>query len=181
MTKKDDLEQMVVLIDNREQRPFLFPDCLVQQVALKTGDYSIRGFEESICVERKAAEEIYVNFGVQRERFMKECERMSTFERKCIIIENNLDRLMDPPDYTRKKYKMKLKRSHIVGAIGKIVIEYGIPIIFASGRREANELCFQFLKQYYKCKREGRKIPESSEIQAIENDGLNAVIDKQKT
>ena len=160
-----------IVIDTREQRPYIFKGHPIVQDNLKVGDYSIRGFENQIAIERKQAEEIYGNFGHGRERFMKECELLSTYERACIIIENDLSRLISPPEYTKRMYKMKLKKSHIVGALAKLIGEYGIPVIFASGRREANELTYAILKQYYKCKREGRKIEVSTQWQFQEPTG----------
>ena len=150
-----------IIIDTREQRPYIFKGHPILQQALPAGDYSIHGFETSIAIERKQAEEPYLNFGIHRERFMKECEKLSGYERCAIIIENDYERLVNPPDFTYRKYKMKLKRSHIIGALAKLIGEYGIPVIFASGRREGNELTYAILKQFYKCKREGREIAQS--------------------
>ena len=171
ISMKNNNSNFIICVDSREQRPYLFPDHLVQQTALPAGDYSIKGFETQIAIERKQANEIYTNFGVARERFMRECEKLAGYERKAIIIENSLDRLSDPPEYTRAMTKSKLRRSHVIGAIGKIVIEFGIPIIFAGGRREGNELCHQFLKQYYRCKRLGREIAEPYVFQEGTGDG----------
>jgi len=172
---KNNYPDFTIIIDTREQRPYLFKGYPIFQQALPAGDYSIRGFETFIAIERKQAEEVYLNFGHGRERFMRECEKLSSYERKAIIIENDFERLVNPPDYTRAKYKMKLKRSHIMGSLAKLIGEYGIPVIFASGRREGNELTFAILKQYYKCKREGRKIREPSVwIRTKETMGLPA-------
>ena len=154
-----------IVIDTREQRPYIFKEHPIMQKALDAGDYSILGFETQIAIERKQAEEIYGNFGHGRDRFMRECEKLASYERKAIVIENDLDRLVNPPDFTRRKYKMKLKRSHVIGTLAKLIGEFGIPVIFASGRREANEITYAILRQYFKCKREGRQIAESLPIE----------------
>jgi len=161
---KNNHHDFIIIIDTREQMPYQFKDNLIQQAALPAADYSIKGFETQIAIERKQADEIYGNFGHGRERFMKECEKLAAYERKAVIIENDLERLINPPDYTRLKYKMKLKRSHIVGALAKLIGEFGIPVIFASGRTEANEITYAVLKQYYKCKRGGRTIESQPAI-----------------
>ena len=168
---KNNNSNFIICVDSREQRPYLFPDHLVQQTALPAGDYSIKGFETQIAIERKQAEEIYGNFGHGRERFMKECEKLAGYERCAIVIENDLERLVNPPEFTYKKYKMKLKRSHVIGTLAKLIGEFGIPVIFASGRREANEITYAILKQYYKCKRLGREIAEPYVFQEGTGDG----------
>ena len=46
---------MIIIQDTREQSPFDFSfyDCDVSIATLKTGDYTIEGYEEIVCIERK--------------------------------------------------------------------------------------------------------------------------------
>jgi len=52
-----------ILVDTREQEPFLFKSypCWAKRQCLKTGDYSIAGFEELVSVERKSKKDLYTS------------------------------------------------------------------------------------------------------------------------
>lgn len=57
---------------------------------LKTGDYSLKGYEDRLCIERKAGFfEIWGNYA-ERDRFEAELERMSKIKYRFILIESSL-------------------------------------------------------------------------------------------
>lgn len=110
-----------VIIDTREQSPFRFtgfradakhkirisrnpdqfkiPELHIPTITktLKTGDYSISGFESEICVERKSLSDLYGTLGGGRDRFERELERMSSMRYAAIVIESNCDFAMQNP------------------------------------------------------------------------------------
>jgi len=59
------MSDFTIIVDSREQKPYLFGGytCGVKKSGLKTGDYSIEGYENSICVERKSKEDLYSSLG----------------------------------------------------------------------------------------------------------------------
>ena len=72
----------VVLKDTREKNGWNFNSsskCLaVARWGLKTGDYTIRGLEKDLVIERKASTgELAMNLGKKRKAFEAEIERMS--------------------------------------------------------------------------------------------------------
>jgi len=61
-----------VAFDTREQLPFSFQQIhmdrkrafvMTQKRTLQTGDYSIVGYEDRLCVERKSLEDLYHTLG----------------------------------------------------------------------------------------------------------------------
>lgn len=101
---------MKVIIDNREQNPVLhdkagspgFPDLEVAWGTLKTGDYSIDGFNtpespHSICIERKSLPDLFGSTGRDRERFEREIVRMAEFDHAEIVIEADLTAIFKTP------------------------------------------------------------------------------------
>ena len=47
---------------------------------LDTGDYSLLGLEDKVCIERKGrVSELAINLGKDKHRFMREIERMKEF------------------------------------------------------------------------------------------------------
>ena len=82
---------MLLLKDTREQKGWLFDSgdyCNgMKAVALKTGDYTLEGFEEVVCIERKkSVEEIANNVGKEKKRFDAEMERINEYTFKYIIL-----------------------------------------------------------------------------------------------
>ena len=110
MKAKTTPSPFVVVVDTRENEPFGFlgidgPRGRVFDVAthvhkLDSGDYSIRGHEDAISVERKTKADIYRTIGRDRERFEREIERLSAMPAPSIVIQCD-----DPPKRKRKKGK----------------------------------------------------------------------------
>ena len=68
------------------------PRCLgTVRETLQTGDYSINGYTDLLCIERKFDwDEIWGNYLNHRKRFENELERMSSFKYRFVIIESFL-------------------------------------------------------------------------------------------
>ena len=63
---------------------------------LVTGDYSIEGLEDRVCVERKTLEDLFGTLGKGRERFALEFERMAVMEHAAVVIEANWQEICRP-------------------------------------------------------------------------------------
>lgn len=96
---------MRIITDTRESNPWTFstvvpmPDIVYR--GLKTGDYSIDGFEDRITVERKSLPDLFGSCGIYRDRFEAEFERMLSFEYAALVIEADLHTIIKaPPEYS---------------------------------------------------------------------------------
>ena len=59
---------------------------------LDTGDYSLVGLEDKLCIERKGRiSELAINLGKDKRRFMDEITRMKEFPFKFLILEFSLE------------------------------------------------------------------------------------------
>ena len=47
------MDQLKIIIDTREQKPWEFPGHTTAVQKLDTGDYSVEGLEDILCIERK--------------------------------------------------------------------------------------------------------------------------------
>jgi hypothetical protein len=88
---------------NIERRP---PNCNGTLVKpLKTGDYSIQGYEDIVSVERKEDfAELWSNYTTTRKRFEEEMERMSCIKHTYLLVESNLtsDHFeLTPPQFSK--------------------------------------------------------------------------------
>lgn len=101
---------VIVIVDNREQRPVLFdkagdsafPDMQITWGHLPTGDYSITGMDSpscthSICIERKSLSDLFGSTGRGRERFKREYERMAEFDYAALVIEADFRAIFQSP------------------------------------------------------------------------------------
>lgn len=128
-----------VIKDTREQNGYNFSphdSCLgMIEDKLDTGDYTILGLEDKICIERKASpEELALNLGKDKVRFMKEIERMMEFEHRFLILEFNLEDLIKFPDLTRipieKRPTVKITGKYMSKMLAEFQIYNGIHVIY---------------------------------------------------
>lgn len=118
------------VVDTREQKPYKFREDDVRK-KLDTGDYSIEGLEDCICIERKSFDD-FVNSvipGRGWKRFQKELQRMQEFELSCIIIEG------DWANICMGEYTSQLHINSLQGFIMRILTDYEIPTYFVSNHK----------------------------------------------
>ena len=140
---------MIIAIDTREQRPFTFqsikpaaPDTVTQ--TLKTGDYSIVGLEDKVCVERKSLVDCFGSIGSGRERFEREMIRMSEMQYAALVIESSLSSIfVNPPRHTKMNPK-SVFRTLIAWSQ-----RYNIHVWPMWNRDAAEKVTYLILKRFY--------------------------------
>ncbi|TXH18015.1 MAG: hypothetical protein E6R03_02915 [Hyphomicrobiaceae bacterium] len=118
-----------VIIDTREQAPYQFrtfkadakhktPSGIVRDLfipveiaTLKTADYSIKGFESEIAIERKSLTDLFGTLGSGRERFERELERLSEFQIAHVVIEASWETVLCKPPERAKLSPKSVFRS----------------------------------------------------------------------
>lgn len=147
-----------VIADTREQNGWTFPqyqDCEGSYVGtLKTGDYSIEGLENFVCIERKASvEEISINIGSDKKRFYKELERMKDFKHKYIVCEFSIDDVLQFPNNSRipkERIKdIKISGKYILKTMLEIEMEYGIHVMYCGTKNNAFITAASILKRIW--------------------------------
>lgn len=100
-----------IIIDTAEQLPFDFSGIQadeelgggMMQVTthrqhIKTGDYSLEGFEDRCCVERKSHMDAFGSIvGEGRRRFKDKLDRMSEMEFAAVVLEFDWDQALNQP------------------------------------------------------------------------------------
>lgn len=99
--KKKMKELPVLVIDSREKQPLEFEGdeafAGIEHRKLDSGDYSIKGLEHIIAIERKASvDELFVNFTKDKERIKAEFIRLKDYRFKVIVIEENYEDILNP-------------------------------------------------------------------------------------
>lgn len=79
-------EDITAVIDTREQTPL---DLLIPSVVgtLPVSDYSVRGLEHLVAVERKSLPDLLACVGRERDRFDACIKRMKSYEVRVLVIE----------------------------------------------------------------------------------------------
>ena len=76
LPSKLDPSQVVCIVDTREQLPLNLDPLRTEPATLPTGDYSLKGLEHHVCIERKSLDDLLGCVGRDRERFERELHRM---------------------------------------------------------------------------------------------------------
>jgi DNA excision repair protein ERCC-4 len=140
-----------VVVDTREQNAYHFSHIKpyapwVVYKALPTGDYSIEGYEDRICIERKSLSDLFGSTGHGRERLQNEFERMRQFEYAAIVIEAGLDTIFKhPPSFSKPNRSKSVFRTLLVWSIRYKVFVWPCP-----DRAFAERLTYLLLEKFYK-------------------------------
>jgi len=114
---------LIIVQDTREQSPYFLDDCglAIREQALKTGDYSIVGFESRICVERKTLSD-YCGC-IFTDRFQRELERMAEMVHTAIIIEGLIE------DIGTERCRSQAHLNAIIGKMMADSVRYRVHIM----------------------------------------------------
>ena len=136
---------MKLTIDHREKLSYapLFKreGIIYTESTLKTGDYSVVGFEKEFSIERKTLNDFVNCVTFHRERFVKELERARKLKFFAIIIEANIK------DIRSHNYLSKAIPQAIISSIYSWNVKYGVPILLV-GSREEGASAVQKLSQF---------------------------------
>lgn len=156
MTKK-----FKVIRDSRERVGFWnFPEdsrCLGTEVGkLDTGDYSIAGLEDKLCIERKKTISEICN-NMNEDRFTDELKRMEKFKYKYIILEFDLLTIDRFPLGSGIPKSVWGKVSYITPQylrryFCELSLDYGIHIIYGSNKIQSEKICYSLLKRVFDAK-----------------------------
>jgi len=155
-----------VIKDTREQDGYFFSEfntCagMIDQ-KLDTGDYSILGMEDKVCIERKGCvEELAVNLGQKKHAFLAEVERMTPFPHKFIVLEFSLEDLIKFPDETRipvkNKASLKITGKYMLKCLFEFQLYNNVQILFCGNKYNAFLAVSSILKRVNEMYTIGRK------------------------
>lgn len=143
--------KLVLIADTREQRPYVFDrerhNVEVVVETLKTGDYTARGAEHFIRIERKGSiSDLAACVGKERERFERELERLLEFPRRFLLMEFTMQQMLDWTAPNAAYCSRHLHGTHLVGTVLAWSGRYGIHPIFAGSRALAAATLLKLLR-----------------------------------
>ena len=131
-------EQVVAVVDTREQLPLDLSPLQTVGGTLITGDYSVKGLEGVIAIERKSLGDLLGCIGQHRERFDREVMRLLAYPTRAIVVEATW------PDLEQGEWQSKVTPN---AAIGSVLgwIAAGVPIIMAGDHARAGRYVSRLL------------------------------------
>ena len=138
---------MKIIIDSREQRPFLFKgkhfeDVVTEAGALTVGDYSLAGLTDKVAVERKELSDLVACLGRERERFERELQRGAALDAFAVVVEASWQELAEGA------YRSRLNPHSACQSVLAFMGRYRLPFFFAGSREGAEYAAWGFLRQY---------------------------------
>ena len=140
---------------------------------LHTGDYTLKGFEDVVCIERKASvSEIATNLGKKKKAFYNEMERMKSFHFSYLLLEFSASDVIDYPlsllsEEDRELYKLykageasipnfkrfkiveqtKISGKYLIKSLMELSIRYEIGVMFCDNKQNAFLICNSIFKR----------------------------------
>lgn len=105
---------------------------------LATGDYSCKGLEHVIAVERKSLQDLVQCVGRERERFDREVQRLLAYPVRCLVIEACWI------DIELQKYRGQVHPNAVIGSVIGWMSQ-GLPIHWAGDHSAAGKFISRFL------------------------------------
>ena len=149
MENYDDIK---IIVDTREQQPWSFDFNEIAVAKLDTGDYSVAGLEEVLCIERKKSVSEIANNIVEK-RYKDWTKRMSQYKHKFLMLEFDLDdvyRYPRIPDVPKKLWeKIKVSPKFIIKCLIELQVYYNIQVVFCGDHENAERLALSIMKKVY--------------------------------
>ena len=131
-----------IVIDTREQLPYVFAGFRTERAKLDAGDYSLAGLQSRVSVERKSVGDAYGCVGGGRKRFVRHLQLLAQLASPAIVIEASLD-----------VFAQGHPRTRITGAQAVVSFiswseEYRIPVFWCPNREYAERVTLKWLAAY---------------------------------
>lgn len=134
-----------ILVDSREKQVWRFSEDVDTQIAtLPTGDYTVAGLSDRVCIERKSLPDFVACCAQERERFMDECRRMRDYEFRLVIIE------ADIANVWAHAYRSNVHPNAVVGTSIAIYTDYSVAVLWAGDDRNAAHMCERILTRLWR-------------------------------
>ncbi len=148
-------QDITIIIDRREQVMLPFAENVrTERGTLYSGDFSVKGLEHLISIERKSLNDAIGSLTSGRERFERELHRLRGFRFRRLLV------VGARADIERGNYRSKASPKSILASLNAFEVRYDIPVVFASERDAAALVvrwCYWFAREVGKdaerCKR----------------------------
>lgn len=151
-----------VVVDGREKTPYTFSGLRAdanlrrrplaipwEWTYLETGDYSVKGYENYVAIERKSLGDLYMTLGQHRDRFEREHERLSEMDFAAVVVEASWETILQHPPEMSKLLPKCVYRTALSWAV-----KYGVPWFCVEGRRLGEVTTFRLLERWWRFRKD---------------------------
>ena len=125
------VEDLVAIVDTREQDPLDLSPFRTVRGTLQAGDYSLRGLEDHIAIERKSLPDLVACVGRERPRFLRELQRLRAYPVRAVICECTWQEL------ELGQWRSQVSRRSVMGSVLSWTARYCVPFLFAGDHDSA--------------------------------------------
>ena len=153
VSQKPQKSLLTIISDTREQTELDFSGFRgvnVVRQGLKTGDYSIQGYEDRICFERKSIPDLVGTLIGGHERFLREMDRMKGYEVKYILVEHTAGTVYRYCERHGVEYKFDI----IMQSLLAYAYHYHVRVRFCKDREDMAKYVVAKCKEFLKGKEE---------------------------
>ena len=147
-----DYNKFKVIIDTREQQPWEFERTVAEHRKLDTGDYSIEGYENILCIERKKSVSEIAN-NITESRFKDVIKRMNSYKYSFIILEFSLNDIYRYPIgsnvHKHMWSKIKISYGFIIKNLLELQLNNNIKILFCDNANNATKMALSLMKKVF--------------------------------
>ncbi len=136
---KIDPEEVTALVDTRESLPWDLAPLRVEEVTLDTGDYSLKGAEDLVRLERKTLPDLLNCVGQSRDRFQRELSRLKGYETRAVLVEASWEMIL------AGEWRNQLTPAQVAGSVLGWQANMGIPFMFLGTREAAQDAARRML------------------------------------
>ena len=113
---KLDPANVIAIVDSREQNALNLEPLTSVTSTLPTGDYSIRGLEHVVAIERKSLDDLVGCVGRDRERFDREVQRLLAYPVRILVVESSWDAI-ESHEPINPQWRGKVTREAVLGSL----------------------------------------------------------------
>ncbi len=132
---------MIILTDSREQKPYNFSSP-TEVTGLSVGDYSVKGLEDYISIERKSSQDLLLSLTSERDRFTRELYRGRALDYFCLVLECSLS------DLVNGNYRSQMNPKSAVQSLLAFSVRFKLPIFFCENREYGARVTESLLLKY---------------------------------
>lgn len=134
-------ESLIAIIDTRERKPLDLGDLPVEFAELRTGDYTLKGYENRLAIEWKGFYDLLICCDNDRTRFENQIHRLLSFPIRALVVEAHWD------DFHTKNWRYGdiVSQEQVREMLLRIQAS-GLPVIMAGTHERAGQMVAEYLK-----------------------------------
>ena len=134
------MNAITFIIDSREKMPYALPQSEVAK--LSVGDYTLKGCEGDMSIERKSFEDLFRCLTSDQTRFRSQLKRLGKLPYRALLLDTTISAiLLGHP-------MCKLSGEDALMRVIALTRQYDIPVYFCD--RHGSDVCRLLLCRYWK-------------------------------